>query len=98
MLKVSVLDSGTQRRLLVEGSLTARWASELESVWRQTREAHRDQTLVVDIGGTTVIDANGKAILTAMICEGAELVGTGVYTEYLVKTLVDRARQMGCRF
>ena len=98
MLKVSVLDSETQRRVLVEGSLTAPWVSVLESVWRQSRDSHGDQPVVVDISGTTIIDARGKAILTAMICEGAELIGKGVYTEYLVKSLVNRARETACRF
>lgn len=97
MLKVSVLDSRSQRTLVVEGSLTAPWTSELESLWKQSLEAGRGRKIVVDLGHTTVIDARGKAALMAMVGEGAELIGKGVYTEYLVKSLVQRARHNGCR-
>ena len=97
MLKVSVLDSRSQRTLVVEGRLTARWVPELESVWKQTLESRGDRRIVVDVGETTVIDASGKTILMAMAHQGAELIGKGVYTEYLVKSLVDRARHNGCR-
>ncbi|HXJ95647.1 MAG TPA: hypothetical protein VMT20_22620 [Terriglobia bacterium] len=97
MLKVSVFDSGSQRTLVVEGTLTAACAPELQSVWKQTVESRGDRKIVVDLGETTVIDASGKAILTAMVREGADLIGKGVYTEYLVKSLVDRVRHNGCR-
>jgi anti-anti-sigma regulatory factor len=97
MLKVSVLDSRTQRTLVVEGSLTAPWAPELESIWRQSLEAGGGRKIVIDLGHTTVIDARGKMVLIAMVREGADLIGKGVYTEYLVKSLVERARHNGCR-
>lgn len=97
MLKVSVLDSASKRTLVVEGSLTAPWVPELQSVWKQTLESLGDRTIVVDLGETTVIDASGKAILRAMVRGGADLIGRGVYTEYLVNSLVDRVRHNGCR-
>jgi anti-anti-sigma regulatory factor len=92
MLKVSVVDSRGQQTLVVEGSLTAPWASELESVWKQILQAGRNRKIVVDLGSATAIDATGRAVLTAMVANGTELVGKGLYTEYLVKSLVDRAR------
>jgi anti-anti-sigma regulatory factor len=96
MLKITVLDSGTERRLVVEGALAGPWVAELESVWRKAREAHKDQRVVVDLGGTTLIDPSGKRVLMAMASEGAELVAKGVYTEYVVKGLVDGVNA-GCR-
>jgi anti-anti-sigma regulatory factor len=98
MLKVSVLESRALRTLVIEGTLTAPWVKELESIWKPVSEAHGERKTVVDLSGTTVIDASGKAILTAMVGEGVQLVGKGVYTEYLVKKLVDGARRAACRY
>jgi anti-anti-sigma regulatory factor len=97
MLKVSIFDSRSQRTLVVEGSLTAPWLPELESVWERTLESRGDRRIVVDLGETTAIDARGKMVLIAMVREGADLIGKGVYTEYLVKSLVERARHNGSR-
>jgi hypothetical protein len=96
MLKVTVLDSGAERRLVVEGALAGSWVTELESVWRQIRAGHEHQRVVVDLVGTTVIDPSGKRVLMVMASEGAKLVARGVYTEYVVKGLVDRVNA-GCR-
>jgi len=85
MLNVSVLDSQSQRTLVVEGGLTAPWASELESVWKQTVEPGADRKVVVDLGFDTLIDETGNALLSAMVADGAGLVGRGLYREYLVK-------------
>lgn len=90
MLKVSVVESRMRRTLVIEGSLTAPWAKELETVWKKVLEARGEQKIVVDLSEATVIDASGKAILAAMVAEGTELVGKGVYTEYLVKKLLER--------
>ena len=35
MLKISILDTQSHRRLVVEGKLIAPWAAELTSVWRK---------------------------------------------------------------
>ena len=84
--------------MVVEGCLTAPWASELESAWKRLLESGDNGRIVVDLSETTVIDASGKAILRAMVAGGAELVGKGVYTQHLVKSLVDKARHARCRF
>ncbi len=35
MLKISIVDTKSRRRLVVEGKLVAPWAAELTSVWRK---------------------------------------------------------------
>ena len=98
MLKVTVLDSPTQRRLVVEGDLAGPSVSELESIWRHVQTAGTKRSIVVDPTGATLIDTQGKAALMAMAGEGAKLVADGVYTAYLVKSLMQRVRAAQCRF
>ena len=98
MLKVTHLDNDNQRTLVVEGALAGASVSELEVAWRQVGDDGQNRKIVVDLSGATVIDAGGKVILTAMIREGVELVGRGIFTKYLVKDLMEKARQSQCRF
>jgi len=41
MLRITVVDSGAEQRLIVEGNLAEPCVSELESVWQQARQACR---------------------------------------------------------
>ena len=92
MLKVTIVDSRTAVKLVAEGRLTTPWVAELELAWQQARASCQGRELVVDLSETTTIDGSGKTVLEAMIHEGARLIVKGVYTEYLVKSLMDKAR------
>ena len=91
MLKVTVVDGTSETRVKVEGVLAGPSVVELESVWKQIRDARENGKVLIDLSETTAIDAGGKRILTVMACEGAELFAKGVYIEYVVKGLVQRA-------
>jgi hypothetical protein len=94
MLKITVVDGGAEQRLMVEGKLVAPWVSELELAWNRARPAGRRCRVVVDLSATTAIDPSGKATLMAMIGEGARLTARGVYSEYLVEQLMNKAREV----
>ena len=95
MLRITVVDGGSEQRLLVEGKLMAPCVSELEQAWNQARRAGRGSSIVVDLSWTTGIDPSGKAALVAMIREGARLTAKGVYSEYVIGQLVEKAREAG---
>lgn len=96
MLKVTVLDDGAETRVKVEGILAGPSVAELESAWKQIWETRENRKIIVDLGGTTVIDASGKRMLMIMASQGAELVAKGVYTEYVVRGLVAKVNA-GCQ-
>jgi anti-anti-sigma regulatory factor len=96
MLKVTLVDGATERRLMVEGTLTGASVPELESAWKKTLNTGDSRKLVVDLSETTLIDGQGKKALMAMASQGAELVAKGVYTGYVVKGLMERVHA-GCR-
>ena len=92
MLKITVLDSGLEQRLIVEGKLTGPCVSELESAWNQARQAGGSHRIVIDLKGVTAIDLKGEAALETMIAEGAHLEVKGLYCGYVVGQLISRAR------
>jgi hypothetical protein len=91
MLKITVVDGGSEQRLLVEGKLMAPCVSELEQAWNQARRARRGSSIVVDLSWTTGIDPSGKAALVAMIGEGARLTAKGIYSKFLAEQLMTDA-------
>jgi hypothetical protein len=49
MLKISVIDSGLRRKLVVEGELIAPWISELRTAWKMANRGLQSRELTIDI-------------------------------------------------
>ena len=92
MLRVTVVEGQSEMRVVVEGTLGVAGISELESAWRQAKQAWRGR-IVIDLCGMTSIDSSGQAALLVMICEGARLTARGAFNKYLAKDLMGKARQ-----
>jgi hypothetical protein len=86
MLKITSEKSSDSVRLIVEGSLTGPWTSELEHEWRAIQPAGV-VPLVVDLAGVTFVGEDGKALLKRMWREGAQLVATGCCIGHLVEEI-----------
>lgn len=91
MLKITVLDSGLERKVMVEGKLAEPWISEFEAAWNQARQAGGSRPIVLDLRGVTAIDLKGEAAIETMIAEGAHVAAKGVYCAYVVDQLRNRA-------
>lgn len=76
MLRITSEKNPDSVRLIVEGSLTGPWISELDHEWRTIQPAEA-VPLIVDLTGVTFIAEDGKALLSRMWREGAELIATG---------------------
>ena len=50
MLNISVIESRTERRLVVEGKLIAPWVAEVSTAWRAANGQIEGRALVVDVG------------------------------------------------
>ncbi len=71
---------------VLEGRLAGPWVEELATCWRQKAANPRSHT-VVDLTGVTFVDADGKALLTLMWQEGAELRAVGCLTRCIVEEI-----------
>jgi hypothetical protein len=88
VLKITITETPTERRWVVEGRLVGPWARELRTMWNKTHPSQGGRTCIIDLSGVTSIDSRGHAALIALIGEGA-------YNEYLVKELMNEKRQAG---
>src|SRR5689334_9228278 len=70
MLKISILDTPSHRRLVVEGKLIAPWAAELRSAWREAAADLTGRELVIDVKDLTAISEDGENVLLELMKEG----------------------------
>ena len=77
--------------LKLEGRLAGPWVEELNSYWRQMA-ANLQGGAVVDLTGVTFIDANGKALLTRLWQQGAELRAAGCLTRCIIEEIAKVGR------
>ena len=92
MLKISIIDSKTQRRLVVEGKLIAPWTAELHSAWRKATTDLNGRELVVDVKGVTAITEDGEKVLMEQMKAGVRFRSSGVFTKQVLKRLARKIR------
>jgi hypothetical protein len=87
MLKITVVDTPTEQRLIVEGGLIAAYVSELEAAWKRAFLSRGTRKSIVDLRGITLVDGKAERLLLEMKREGAEFVACGVSTTYRLEAL-----------
>jgi hypothetical protein len=85
MLKISILNTPSYRRLVIEGKLVDPWASELTTVWRQATADLNGRELVIDVKCLTAISEDGEQVLLELMKEGAKFRSSGVFTKQVLK-------------
>ena len=93
MLKISILDSSSHRRLVIEGKLIAPWAALLRSVWQKATADLNGRELVIDLEGLTAITEDGENILLELMQEGVSFRSSGVFTNQVLKRLACNIRR-----
>ena len=91
MLKISIVDGQTQRRLIVEGKLVGPWAAELKSTCERARADLRTRELVLDMKHLTAINQEGENVLLELLNDGIKFRCQGVFTKHVLKELNRRA-------
>ena len=92
MLKISVVDTRTTRRLVLEGKLLAPWVAELRTAWKAVNEEVKGRALVVDLGNVGVISQEGENALLELMNEGAKFRCCGVLTKHVIQELRRRSK------
>ena len=93
MLKISILDTPNQRRLMLEGRLIAPWAAELGSAWKAAQADLHGRELVIDLKNLTAISQDGECALLELLSQGVRFRSSGVFTKHVLKQLARRTRQ-----
>jgi hypothetical protein len=92
MLKISIVDTKSLRRLVVEGRLVDPWAAELTSVWRKAMADSDGRNVVIYAKCLTAITEDGENVLLELMKEGARFHSSGVFTKQVLKRLARKIR------
>jgi ABC-type transporter Mla MlaB component len=87
MLRITMTETTSEQRWILQGRLTGSTIEELITSWRANRICPTAQSCVVDLNEITSIDKDGEQILLMMIRDGAKFVATGLYTKHLLESL-----------
>jgi anti-anti-sigma regulatory factor len=85
VLKITITETQTESRWILQGRLVGPWVRELRLCWKKKHRAQSSQRCVVDLNDVTFIDKAGERLLRAMAKKGAELIASGMYTNHLLE-------------
>ena len=92
MLKISIVDSDGERRLVLEGKLIAPWTTELQRSCDEARRSLLSREIGIDLKNLTVISQEGEDLLAALMKEGIKVRGCGVFAREVLRKLRARPR------
>ena len=92
MLKISIIDSDKERRLILEGKLIAPWTTELQRACDEARQSRRGRAIGINLKNLTVISQEGENLLGALMKEGIKVRGCCVFAREVLRKLRGRAR------
>ncbi len=86
MLKISVRDEESQKRVLVEveGRLAGPWVEELERSWEAERRRAPSAGIIVRLSNVSFIDEAGKELLGKISRAGAKIEGSGCMVRAII--------------
>jgi anti-anti-sigma regulatory factor len=87
VLKITIMESATERRWIVQGSLVGPWVSELRTTWKRAHRSHDKRACIIDLNDVTFIDKSGERLLRAISKKGAQLIAGGMYVKHVVEQL-----------
>ena len=93
MLKISILDTPNQRRLMLEGRLIGPWAAELRNACKVAQADLRNRELVIDLKNLTAISEDGENALLDLLSEQIKFCASGIFTKHVLRQLARRTRE-----
>jgi hypothetical protein len=95
MLKISIVDTSAQCRIVLEGQLIAPWVTELKKTWKALAADLGGRELVADISDVTFINREGENALLELMRHGAKFQYRGVFSKHIVEDLTRRQKSRG---
>ena len=93
MFRISVVDTRSERRLVVEGTLLGPWVAELRTSWRNACQERGGRKLIVDLRNLTTISREGEDAILDLIKEGAKFSCCNVLIKHVLKQLARKKQQ-----
>ena len=89
MLKITMTETPTEKRWIVQGCLVGPWVNELRTTWKRAHQSQDKRTCIIDLNDVMSIDKSGERLLRAMSKKGAQLIATGMYVKHVLEQLRD---------
>ena len=93
MLRISLVESPSQRVLVLEGRLIAPWIAELKTVWSRAKTKLYGRELVIDMAHVIVISQEAENTLLQMMNEGARFLSRGDLANHVLQHLKRRSKR-----
>jgi hypothetical protein len=93
VLRVTINETPTEKRLILEGRLAGPWVGELRTCWKRTHRNHGGRTCIVDLSDVTFIDKGGERLLRTMSKGGAQFIATGIYIKHILDQLKPKGKR-----
>ena len=90
MLRITIDETPTEKRWILQGRLVGVWVSELRRTWKKTPRLEDNRPCVIDLNDVTFIDEKGVRLLRAMSKQGAQFVATGIYIKHVLQQRCER--------
>ena len=87
MLKITMTETPTERKWMVQGHLVGPWVNELRATWKSAHRSQDNRACIIDLNDVTSIDKSGERLLRAMSKKGAQLIAAGMYVKHVVERL-----------
>ena len=87
MLKITTIQSGGRRKLILEGQLVGPWVTEFKKVWQEISQSTNGQNLIIDLCEVTVISSQAETVLLDIRRAGAQFVSGGILNKHLVRQI-----------
>ena len=85
MLKITMTETPTERKWIVQGCLVGPWVSELRTTWKRAHRSQDKRACIIDLDDVTSIDKSGERLLRAMSKKGAQLIARGLYVKHVLE-------------
>jgi hypothetical protein len=95
MMRISIVESRTQRRLVLEGKLVAPWTAELRPACEKARADLDGRELIVVVKNLIAINQTGEQVLLQLMKDGVKFQGCDVFSKHILRELARRIRRDG---
>jgi hypothetical protein len=91
VLRITILETPSEQKWVLQGRLIGPWASELKASWKG-HDGANGRARVVDLREVTFIDASGEKVLMRMMQDDAQFIVGGVYATHVIENLWARCK------
>jgi len=90
VLKITINETPTEKRWILQGRLVGPWVTELRTCWKKTHRDQGQRTCIVDLNEVTFIDTRGERLLRTMAKAGAQFIASGIYIKHFLQQRCER--------